>query len=208
MKNINPRILLAIILLPLAIVIAAVPAEVTENQTIPADALLGKFTDGMQYISTDQVADWIVQKDPSYLLIDVRDENAYNEYHFPGSINIPLHSILNEDYRPYLNQDIRLNVFYSNGTVKANEAWMLCTQMGFKNNYVMQGGLNYWAETILSPEEPSKTNPSDEFAKYDFRSAVNQALGGGSLKPKEQKSTPALPQIKVNKKKKKASGGC
>lgn len=208
MKTMKPRILLAIVLIPLAVVIAAVPSEVTENQTIPADQLLSEFTEGSQYIKTDQVADWIVQKDPSYLLIDVRDADAYNEFHLPGAVNIPLHSILNEDYKPYLNQDIRWNIFYSNGTVKANEAWMLCTQMGYKNNYVMEGGLNYWAKTIMNPKKPASTNPDDEIEKYNFRNAVNEALGGAKPSSNSEEAKPALPPIQKMKRKKRASGGC
>ena len=44
-----------------------------------------------------------------------------------------------------------VNVFYSNGSVYANEAWMITRQLGYENNFVLEGGLNYWFGNILSP---------------------------------------------------------
>jgi sulfur-carrier protein adenylyltransferase/sulfurtransferase len=35
-----------------------------------------------------------------------------------------------------------MNIFYSNGTVTANEAWMVTRQLGIKKNFVFEGGLN------------------------------------------------------------------
>ena len=60
-----------------------------------------------------------------------------------------------------------LNVFYSNGTQDATEAWMLTRQLGYENNYVLQGGLNYWAETIMNPQAPKSTSSDDEASDED-----------------------------------------
>ena len=110
-----------------------------------------------------------------------------------------------------LNQDVKMNVFYSNGTLAANEAWMVTRQLGFTNNYVLEGGLNYWFDAILNPQKPASTSPDEEFAKYDFRKSAGQALGGGGLTVQatsDQTSTSAKPAVKPVAKKKKASGGC
>ena len=71
---------------------------------------------------------------------------------FQEPLNIPLSSLLDDQWKDYLHQDLRYNVFYSNGTVNANQAWMLTRQLGYQNNYVLQGGLNYWVETIMNPK--------------------------------------------------------
>jgi rhodanese-related sulfurtransferase len=161
----------------------------------------------MQYFSPDEVAHMIVSKDPSLVLIDVRSEDEYEKYHLEGAINIPLSSLLEDQWRDYLNQDLRYNVFYSNGTVNANQAWMLCRQLGYENNYVLQGGLNYWAETIMNPEAPGATSPNEEIAKYDFRKGAGQALGGATMEASSQPA-PALPKIAPRPKKKRVQGGC
>jgi len=150
----------------------------------------------------------LVSMDPSLVLIDVRPETDYEKFHLPGAINIPLSSILETEWTDYLNQDLRYNVFYSNGTVNANQAWMLCRQLGYENNYVLQGGLNYWAETIMNPDKPASTSPNEELAKYDFRKGAGQALGGGAVLEASDQAAPALPKIAPRPKKKRVEGGC
>ncbi|MCK7541528.1 MAG: hypothetical protein MZV63_66915 [Marinilabiliales bacterium] len=61
--------------------------------------------------------------------------------------------------------------------------------MGYENNYVLEGGLNYWFGNILSPEAPSVTSPNEEFAKYDFRKSAATALGGGGVVATEGSTT-------------------
>ncbi len=209
-KDINPRLVLAIFLVPLAIVIAAVPENTTKQYKLTVEELVGEITEGAQYFTSDQIADYIVQKDPLYQLIDVRSADEFETYHLPGAINIPLSNILADEWLDYLDQDVLTNVFYSNGTVNANQAWLICTQRGFVNNYVMQGGLNHWAETIMNPTKPSSTAASDEFAKYDFRKAMNAALGGGTLEASTEpvKSKAPMPAVKKKSKKKRPQGGC
>jgi rhodanese-related sulfurtransferase len=212
--KLSPLMILAACILPLAIIIAAVPSSaIHKDDVVSPDALLQSFNDGVHYVTPDVVADVLVQKDPSYLLIDVRNAEAYNEFHLPNAINIPLHDILAPEWQDYLNQDVRTNVFYSNGTVEANQAWMLCKLRGYQNNYVLQGGLNFWAQTIMNPQKPDQTAPDDEMAKYNFRKAANTALGGGSLEEvastaSSSKPAGSVPAATPSKKKKRTSGGC
>jgi 3-mercaptopyruvate sulfurtransferase SseA len=128
----------------------------------------------------------------------------------PGSINIPLSNLLSDEYTDILHQDAYMNVFYSNGSVYANQAWMITRQLGYENNYVLEGGLNYWFGNILAPEAPSVTSPDEEFAKYDFRKSASAALGGGGVVATEG-STPTVKAVKpptTAKAKKKPAGGC
>jgi len=102
-------------------------------------------------------------------------------------------------------------VFYSNGSLVANEAWMVTRQLGYTNNYVLEGGLNYWFDAFMNPQKPASTSPDEEFAKYDFRKSAGAALGGGSavITTQSQSSSPSpKPAVKPAAKKKKAAGGC
>lgn len=205
----NMRLKLAAALIPLGIIIAAVPENTTKPFRLTASQLLNEVKEGAQFFTTDQVADLIIKKDPSLRLVDLRTKDEYDKYHLPGAINVPISEILSDEYVDILNQGVYMNVFYSNGVTKANEAWMITRQLGYVNNYVMQGGLNYWAETILSPTKPAVTSPDDEFAKYDFRKAASGALGGGSLETKVSDAPAApVPAIKPRTKKKRVAGGC
>jgi sulfur-carrier protein adenylyltransferase/sulfurtransferase len=206
----KPLKLLAIVIIPLGIILAAVPADKTKRFRLSADELLQEAGTGAQFISPDVIADMLVQKDPSLQLIDVRTPEEFEAFSLPGAINIPLSNLLADENTNILNQDARMNVFYSNGSVTANEAWMLTRQLGYKNNFVMEGGLNYWFGNILSAQAPSQTNPNEEFAKYDFRKSAAAALGGGSVVATEGSAAApkaAKPPV-ASKAKKKPAGGC
>lgn len=202
--------LLALIIIPLGIIIAAVPPDKTKHFRLTADELLQEAGAGVQFISPDVVADMLVQKDPSLRLIDVRTPEEFDAYSMPGSINVPLSNLLAEEYADILNQDAYMNVFYSNGSVYANQAWMITRQLGYENNFVLEGGLNYWFGNILAAAEPAQTSPNEEFAKYDFRRSAAAALGGGGV-VSATGDAPAVKAVKppvTAKAKKKPAGGC
>ncbi len=206
----KPLKLLALFVIPLGIIIAAVPPDRVKHFRLTADELLQEAGAGVQFISPDVVADMLVQKDPSLRLIDVRTPEEYDAYSMPGAINIPLGNMLADEYTDILHQDAYMNVFYSNGSVYANQAWMITRQLGYENNFVMEGGLNYWFGNILSPSAPSVTSPNEEFAKYDFRKSAAAALGGGGVISTEN-APPSIQAVRppvTSKAKKKPAGGC
>ncbi len=207
----KPRVILAACIIPLGLIIAAVPQNTTKPYKLTATELLAEANSRTQYIVPEEVADMLVKKDPSLQLIDVRSKDEYEKYHLEGAINIPMSDLLSEENSEILDQEVKMNVIYSNSTVAANEAWMITRQLGYKNNYVLEGGLNYWFDAIMNPQKPGSASSDEEFAKYDFRKAASVALGGGNIEALTSKeSTPSAtvkPIIKTPKKKK-AAGGC
>jgi len=209
--NFKPIIILAAFLLPLALIIAAVPSDSIRPYKLTAAQMVQLVNQKEHFYSADQVASMLVAKDPSLQLIDVRSPDEFEKFSLPGAINIPLADLLNDQYTDVLNQDIKANVFYSNGSLQANEAWMITRQLGYLNNFVLEGGLNYWFETILNPQAPKTTSPDEEFARYNFRMGAAQALGGGGGLSTESSAKPMAPpaaKTTITPKKKKASGGC
>jgi rhodanese-related sulfurtransferase len=206
----KPLVRLAIITVPLAVIIAAVPQNTTHPYKLNASQMLEEVNTRTQFVTPETVADMIIQKDPTLQLIDVRSQDEFEKFSLPGAINIPVADLLSEKYADVLNQDIKMNVLYSNGSLTANEAWMITRQLGYNNNYVLEGGLNYWFANILNPQQPSSTSSDEEFARYDFRKATSQALGGGSVETRSAESTSSSPKpaVKAAPKKKKAAGGC
>lgn len=206
----KPRILLAIFAVPLALIIAAVPENTTHAFKLTPSQLLEEANSGVQYYSPDEIADMIIKEDPSLQLIDVRNADEFEKFSLPGAMNIPLTDILSEDWQAYLDQDVKINIFYSNGSLKSDKAWMITRQLGYENNYVLMGGLNYWVETIINPTSPNATSPDEEFARYDFRKGAGSALGGsaGVMNESTTSSKPPLPVITSKPKKKRVQGGC
>jgi rhodanese-related sulfurtransferase len=207
----KPLKILALAFVPLGVIIAAVPENTTRPYKLTADDLLIEVTEGRQFMSPDEIAQMLIDKDPSLQLIDVRSKDQFEKFSLPNAINIPLESLLSAEFEEVLNQDVKLNIFYSNSSNEANQAWMITRQLGYKNNYVLQGGLNYWAATIMNPEKPAEGSPNEEIAKYNFRMGASQALGGGTETPATGPATNGnapKPVIQKTKKKKGASGGC
>ena len=204
----NTRIILSIIVVGLGLIIAAVPQNTTHPYKLTAKQLLDEANTKVRYFTPDEVADLIINKDPSIQLIDIRPQDKYDKFHLPGAINIPLSDLLNDEYKDLIDQDIRQNIFYSNSTVDANEAWMITRQLGYLNNYVLMGGLNYWAETIMNPIPPANTSPDEEIAKYQFRVGAGQSLGGARIEETTESPVTISKPIIKRPAKKRVQGGC
>ena len=177
-------------------------------EEINPELLIKEINDPARFLSVDQVAERLINEDPSIMLIDVRSTEQYEEYALPRSINIPLERILDPEWKDYLYQDNMDVVLYSNSDLFADQGWILYTRLGYKNLYVLKGGLNQWFKDIMQPLPPPETAPSEEFDLYSFRQAACQYFGGGSQavvsadQPKRQ-----VTFIK-RKKKTTAAGGC
>ena len=199
--------ILAVILILLSAGLVLLP-KYEKNIGIKPEQFLINVMSPERYLSTDFLADKLIKQDPTVLLIDVRENEEFEAFSLPGSVNIPLTEILSSDSEAYLDQDAFDVILYSNDNYFADQAWQLCNRMGYKNIYVLKGGLNRWFSTIIDPEKPKETDSKAAFINYDFRKAAAMYFGVGNnakttiiAKPKKE--------IKLKKKKKKvAEGGC
>lgn len=177
-----------------------------KQKQIDTQKLLWEIIQPTRYVSTDQVAKMIIQKDPTLELIDVRSADEYAKFSLPNSINVPLDSIVNESSMDYFGIPGTNVVFFSNDDIKADEAWVLVKRLGFNATYVMKGGLNTWIETIIQPKEPSEESPRTAFETYEFRKGAQLFFTGAKL----EKTTTKKKKVVIKRKKKAvvASGGC
>lgn len=199
-------IILAAILILAGLGLVFLPEKTHSNETMPEE-LLVEINDPSRFLTTDQVAEMIISGDPALFLIDVRDFYSYEEYRLPGALNIPFEEILLEDWADYLDQQDMMIVFYSNGDIYADQAWTLNRRLNRQNIYVLKGGLNCWAETILQPKPPAETAPSEDFDLYEFRKGASIYFGGGNSVETSTESTEII-TVKRKKKENKVEGGC
>jgi rhodanese-related sulfurtransferase len=203
------RVIISILFAGLGLIIAAVPQNTTLPYKLTAEQMLEQANSRVHTYSPEEVAEIIIQKDPEFQLIDIRPQDEYEKFSLPGAINIPLTDILNEEYRDILNQDVKRNILFSNGTVDATKAWMIMSQLGWENNYIMEGGLNYWAEVIMNPLPPASVQANEEIARYQFRKAAGNALQGGTIEETSPSDIQApKPPIKRRPARKRVEGGC
>ena len=102
----KPRTLLALFIIPMGLIIAAVPQNKTKPYKLTADELLSEVNTRTQFVTSDDVADMIIKKDPLLRLIDVRSQDEFEKYSLPGAINIPASDLLSDQYSDIINQDV------------------------------------------------------------------------------------------------------
>lgn len=203
----KPLLILSAIIISVGFAVAFLP-ERDNTVQLDADEIMLEMKTESNMESVDNLATMMINKDPSLLIIDVRTPEEYTEFALPGAINIPLKQILNPDWKDLLEDysGVYHKVFVSNGTSKAAEAWMLCRRQGFKNNYILKGGLNQWFNLIVNPNPPKSINDNKEIEDYQRRLGFKQFFTGGKASSGSSDNAP-LPTINI-KKKKSPSGGC
>jgi rhodanese-related sulfurtransferase len=189
-------------------VAAILPQRTNSSMQLNAEELLGELDLNTHEISVDAMAEALINRDPAYQLIDLRSPEAFGEYHLPGAINIPFDSLFNWDMVPYIDQIARKNVFYSNGTSVSSKAWMLTRQKGYVNNYVLQGGLNAWFDTIILPKPPPVTSDARAFALYRKRLGASRHFTGQSVQPAQDQPPAEGPAPLIRRERTKVQGGC
>ncbi|MCG8307144.1 MAG: rhodanese-like domain-containing protein [Cytophagales bacterium] len=200
------RFVLSIVLVCLGLVAAILPQRQNSSMELDAKQLLNEIQLENYMISVDEMANALINNDPEYQLIDVRSEEAFKAYSLPGALNIPFEKLFDEAWAPYIDQVARKNVFYSNGTTLASEVWMLTRQKGFKNNYILRGGLNNWYATVLDPKEPVATDGEEAFFDYRARLGMKQFFTGEGT-PASTSNVKAKKPV-PRRKKKMVAGGC
>jgi rhodanese-related sulfurtransferase len=177
---------------------------------IGEEQLLKEVSLKSRYISTDEVAQTIIEGDASYLYIDVRSPEEFSKYTIDGAINIPANEVMKGDNINYFNQDVYTTVLFSNGTSLADQTWMRLRSYDYKGNKVLKGGLNEWYRTIINPQEPKDTELSSEAKDlYLFRKGASLYFTGAQVvgtAPKKKSKASKKPIVK--RKKKAVSGGC
>jgi rhodanese-related sulfurtransferase len=177
-----------------------------KQKQIEPDKLLWEIIQPTRYVSTDEVAKMLIQKDPSIELIDVRTPKEFDSFSLPNAINLPLDSIASESSLEYFGIPGMHVIFFSNDAIQADQAWVMAKRLGFDATYVMKGGLNRWIETIIQPKEPAEGEARTAFELYQFRKGAQLYFTGAKVE-----TTTKVKKEKViirRKKKAVASGGC
>ncbi|MFY0624706.1 MAG: rhodanese-like domain-containing protein [Reichenbachiella sp.] len=71
------------------------------------------------------------------IFVDLREPQEYLISHQKEAINIPMSSLLEEQFQPIWGNNYP-KVLYANSPIKGHEAWMLLTQMGVEKLFVSE----------------------------------------------------------------------
>lgn len=199
-------IILAVLFIILAGGYFFLPEKENIKQIHPED-LMYNIVQTSRFVTTDQVAEMIIEGDPTLELVDVRPTDEYEAFTLPGAVNIPLDSIMAEGYQDYLGIEDMNVVFFSNDDIKADQMWVIAKRLGYNSLYVLDGGLNCWIKTIIQPEAPAESASKTEFELYDFRRGASMYFTGAEIATPEEGTRTSV-NVKRKKKSTVAEGGC
>ena len=166
-------LLLAGIIIVLGIGILILPQRDDRKQMKP-ESLLAAINDPSRFLTTDDITDRLVKKDPALMLIDVRTAAQFNAFAIPGAINIPIDSLLSASAQEQMSQKGIDKVFYSSSDVTSDQAWIICKRQEMERIYVLRGGVNEWFNTIVKAVKPPETASVKAIELYQFRIAACQ----------------------------------
>lgn len=165
----DARIKYSVLLVGIGFIVAFLPFNTTESFQIKSDDLLLKSTSEEIWLSVDQVARYMNNEDSTVQLIDLRSAEQFRECNIPGSINIPYADLLNPLWEGTFNQKEVKKIFYGNGDQTACYAWTIATGSGYKNNFIMRGGLNEWFKTVMLAQFSGQKISPAENALFENR---------------------------------------
>ncbi len=190
------------LLLLLGLILAFTPADTVQHKQIPIKTLLNELEQNSVYVPADELAHWIIDKEPGFNIADIRTKKDFNSYHIPGSVHFPFEQLDNIGKLDLFDKSKTL-ILVSNGNTKAGQAWILLKQMGFEDIFILAGGMNHWVKIFSNPEQPKGSYTDDELFTYQFRKAAGPAVMGRSLTITDSGNDMAKPKP-VRRKRKKA----
>ena len=110
------------------------------------------------------------------VMLDVRSEADYNQFHIVDAQHVPLAEI--PEIVPALHLETANTVFFvmSNDETAATEAWKILQAESVPNVYILEGGINNWL-TLFADEEFLAAHPRQPHADDQLAFAFPAALG-------------------------------
>lgn len=163
--------------------------RITGINELPKDQLQHEILLGKHYVHADEVAFKLLNDYHPAVLVDVRSRAEVAEFSLPGSVNIPIKQLHRRQWEKTLSPKGEKVILYSNGTALAEKAWIVARRMGYKNVYVLEGGLNGLFDNLENITKTSSLKMEDEFA-FRFRERARKAFKEQTFSSKRQEPAP------------------
>ncbi len=196
---------ITVILLLSGLVLALLPLTANRSFMVKPEKLLSEVLNSDVSFTVDQVARLIVNEDSTIRLIDLRPPEEFKKLSIPGSVNVPYNDFIKSDLYTYMNDRNTRNIFYSNSGIYSNYAMVYARGMGYKNSFVMEGGLSEWFNTVMESKFTGDRISARENALFETRAKAAQLFTQFNSMPDSLKAV----FMAANKfSAKKLDGGC
>ncbi|MCA9918328.1 MAG: rhodanese-like domain-containing protein, partial [Anaerolineales bacterium] len=144
------------------------------------------------------------------ILLDVRNEADYNQFHILDAEHVPLEAL--PTIVPELHMEPANTVFFviSNDEAAATAAWKTLQAESVPNAYILEGGINNWLALFANDEFLAANPPvdhGDDQLGYDFSVALGSRQFPAEPDP-HQYEFAYTPKVVLQLKRAVTSGGC
>jgi len=144
------------------------------------------------------------------VMLDVRDERHYNQFHIHGAHRLPMDDVIEAAHELMFEPANTVFITMSNDESAATEAWKMLKAESLPNVYILEGGVNNWIRTFGDPqfvEQHWVRNRENDEPAYRFQAAL------GARQPAAEPNPEAFeiefePKVKLQSKRAATGGGC
>jgi len=157
----------------------------------------------VEYITPDELALRLVNNDETIKIYDFRSLDEFQKLSLPNSVNLKIEDLFRKGGNKLISGDPQIKkIIIAKDNKSAIEAEEIIKQKGFKNLYVLQGGMQAFANDIIDfkmPVNMAGISPN-LIATYTFRDNASKTI--------EQLIKDSKKSNVIVKDKKRVLGGC
>ena len=195
--------------LALAVMLIGQPDN-ADRWNMIADEQLAMLDERAVQIEPAELLDVIHNAQIKAVLLDVRDERHYNQFHVHGARRLSPEEVINSARELILEPANTVFVTMSNDETAATEAWRALKAESVPNVYILDGGVNNWIRTYSDEafvdEHLIRGRDNDQPA-YRFDAAIGARHPAAEPNP-EAFEIEFEPKVKLELKRAPTSGGC
>jgi len=145
------------------------------------------------------------------VLLDVRDERHYNQFHIQGARHVPADQVVAAARELIMQPANTVFVTMSNDESGATEAWKQLKAESVPNVYILEGGVNNWIRTFsdvdFRAQHLLRDRPNDQPA-WRFDTAIGSRHAAAEPNPLAYEGIEFEPKVKLELKRAAEGGGC
>lgn len=122
-----------------------------ERQGIDVQRLAAEVAAEEDHVTALELAAWIKDRKPGLRVIDLRAEEAFDQYHVPRAELMPLEQLLSARFA----KDETI-VLISDGGAHAAQSWVFLRALGHERVYFLRGGLGEWLDDVMNPPKTTE----------------------------------------------------
>ena len=200
------------VLVIVSLILAFSPVDKIKVNEVSNQELIHQLHNQSNYMEAEEVAHMIIDKDPSFQIVDIRTVIDFKKYHIPGSVSIQIEALFDNETKDIIDEEKTI-ILVSNGNTLSGQAWLLMRSNGYQDLFVLHGGMNHWVNVFNNPETPKEGAFDDELFAFQFRKSAGPVMMGtnGIMESSENdnaKDKPKPVKRKRKKAKKKVDEGC